>query len=167
MGYYITQGDTSFTMQKEKFPAAIEALNNAIDNDIKSWVNSIKLDPNDNAHTHMKTLLEECRWEPTFDEEGNIDHIGFTGEKLGDETELFRTLAPFIDADSEITISGEDDTIWRYSFDGTGMEEDYAVLDFDGNKEIVEKILELKDVLPTLIGLHPKLDARIAKVLDE
>ena len=170
MGYYISQGDTNFTIQKKHFPGAIDALKNSINKDINDWVNTIELDPNDNAHTQIKTLLEECRWEPDFDEDGNISYINFTGEKLGDEEVIFTILAPFIDAGSFVTIHGEDDTIWRYEFDGKGIEENYAIQDFECNTEIVSAILKNKDILPTLIGIHPKLDKRIAKhleVLDE
>jgi len=152
MGYCISQGDTNFTMQKENFPAAIKAL------DIEEGT-----DPK----TAIDTFLQQCRWHPEFDEEGNICHIDFYGEKLGEEEELFRLLGPYVDKDSYITISGEDDNIWRYDFDGKEMEENSAVMDFDYNTEIVEKILEQKKLLPTLIGLHPKLDARIAKALDD
>ncbi len=40
----------------------------------------------------------------------------FTGEKWGDDDQLWAALAPFIDTDAVATFRGEDDHLWRYVF---------------------------------------------------
>jgi hypothetical protein len=47
--------------------------------------------------------------------------LRFTGQKLGDDNILFAALAPYVEADSYITMVGESedgDEFWRWVFDG-------------------------------------------------
>jgi len=165
MGYYIYQNCASFFINKEHFSTAVKILYDLIKKEVVwNWVspvNKLEKDP----QKAIKQLLTACRWDPSFDENGNIDNIQFIGKNLGQEEQLFQALAPYVKKDSYIELSGEEGEIWRYEFDGNKMEENFAELDFDCNKEIVEKILKQKKLLPTLMGLHPKLDDRISKVL--
>jgi hypothetical protein len=85
-----------------------------------SWV--------DHNFSKKKTLMEAMdawRWSITEDEEGNVTAINFDGEKLGDDAILFAAIGPFVLADSFIQMQGEDGSMWRYSFDGKKMHEDY------------------------------------------
>jgi hypothetical protein len=52
------------------------------------------------------------------DQSGNITELDFTGEKLGHDEILFRSLAPYLRAGSQIQMAGEDGAIWRWFFDG-------------------------------------------------
>ena len=60
--------------------------------------------------------LENCRWEVSVDDLGNIDELEFIGEKLGDELEIFNSIASYFNEGSYIEMSGEDGDIWRYLF---------------------------------------------------
>ena len=156
MGYYINVRETYVTIKKENFEACRQALISLGDGD---WVE---------ACTESQTLeemLTEWRWKPEYDKDGDINNLYFESEKLGDEEKLFNALAPYIEADSYIEIGGEENAIWRYCFDGKTMYEDTAVLDWDCNTDIVNAILEKKEVLPLLLGIHPSLDGRIEKAL--
>lgn len=57
-----------------------------------SWINKNDLDATDS----FIQLMEECRWEPTFDELGNVIKLKFTGQKIGEEQLIFELLAPFV-----------------------------------------------------------------------
>ena len=73
----------------------------------------------------LKEMFKAWRWYIEEDDDGNVTAIGFDGEKLGDEGTLFAAIAPFVLADSFIQMQGEDGNMWRYSFDGKKMHEDY------------------------------------------
>lgn len=169
MGYCINQEDISFSIKKENFPGALKALNKAVNEDhtVTDWVSEKDVSGINDPQEALKELLEECRWQPTFDSDGNISDLDFTGEKYGDDDELFTALAPYVDAGSYIEMRGEDDAHWRWNFDGKTMEENHGKMDYEGLDGIIDAILMNKEQLPTLIGLHPVLDAKIAKVLDE
>jgi hypothetical protein len=92
---------------------------------------------------------------------GDAVHIEFRGEKLRDDTEMFRALGPFVEAGSYIDMEGEDGYIWSWRFDGHKMTEVPGVKDFYNHKEIVQAILAQKKLLPALLGIHPDLDRMI------
>jgi hypothetical protein len=48
----------------------------------------------------------------------DIIGIDFTGECAGAEKELFNAIAPYVEKDSWIEMSGEEGEVWRYVFDG-------------------------------------------------
>ncbi len=79
-----------------------------------SWVNtSIVL-----KSKNLEEALKEWRWDPEVDDDLNIINLDFTGEKLGDDFELFKAIAPFVQDGSYIEMSGEDGDIWRWIFEG-------------------------------------------------
>lgn len=160
MGYYMHTGDIQFTIKKENFQRAFEALKKAA---LRSWIDESYLsDPK----ATLKDALECCRWTPLCHAEtGDIINLEFTGEKLGDEDLLFQAIAPFVEAGSYITVYGEEDSIWRWEFDGKRVCENTPYLDFDGHTDMIRAILEQKEILPTLLGIHPQLDKKIAKAL--
>lgn len=51
-----------------------------------------------------------------FDSDGNIKEIEYIGEKLGDDYNLFRKVAPFARDRSFIEMHGEDGKQWRWIF---------------------------------------------------
>src|SRR5688572_10584762 len=58
-----------------------------------AWVDMPGLE----AATTLPDALAAWRWIVLDeDDEGNITELDFTGEKLGDEDTLFRTLAPYV-----------------------------------------------------------------------
>lgn len=156
MGYYINVREVDITIKKENFEACRQAI---ISLGCGDWVNACTEDQT------LEKMLTEWRWNPEFDKDGNINNLYFESEKLGSEEKFFEALAPYVEAGSYIEISGEENAIWRYCFDGKTMYEDSAALDWDCNADIVNAILEKKEVLPLLLGIHPSLDGRIEKAL--
>jgi hypothetical protein len=116
------------------------------------------------AETLEKALVE-WRWQIYTDKASeNVTSISFEGEKLGDEQILFNALAPYVEPDSYIEVDGEDSNRWRWVFNGKTCEEISAEVDYKGFCNAFRAILKHKEILPTLIGIHPVLDAEIAKV---
>lgn len=157
MGYYISQREADFTIKKENFPAVLKIIKGL---ELGGWCTDIP------KNADIKEAFECWRWEVDYDSHGNISSIYFTGEKhSGDEEGFLKAIAPYVEAGSYIEMSGEEGEIWRWVFDGHNCEEVTAGLDWEDNIQIVEDILEQKEILPTLIGINKKLDQRIAKVL--
>ena len=51
-----------------------------------------------------------------LDPDGNITELKFKGEKLGDDLEMFRSIAPYVQDCSYIWMMGEDGSQWRWVF---------------------------------------------------
>jgi hypothetical protein len=66
----------------------------------------------------LEEALQHCRWNPEFDEEGNIIDIDFNGQKMGNEDIFFQVIAPFVEASSYIIMVNDQREIWRWRFDG-------------------------------------------------
>lgn len=119
MGYCIEQiGKAEFLLIKQQQDNALQAIQalhgkETIKDSSGShfcWVKNdfYKID-------NIKDMLEEWRWEPEFDDNENIIGLEFTGEKLGDDSLLFRAIAPFV-LSGEITMRGEDAGSWQWIF---------------------------------------------------
>jgi len=117
MGYCITTTDTCLCIKRENIPAALVA--------IKAMCETVDDREPRFAWIDTKTVLEaetledalnEWRWDISEDNEGNIIGLTFSGEKLGDDEDLFTNLAPFIEHRGFIEIRGEDDAQWRWVF---------------------------------------------------
>jgi hypothetical protein len=106
MGYCMKKRAAKFSIRKENFQGAHEAVN--------------VLNPPSKTLFHA---LEDWGWDADVDANGDIIDICFLGEKLGDEIKLFKALAPFVEADSYIEMQGEDGDLWRWVFDGKAMVE--------------------------------------------
>lgn len=111
---------------KNKALEAIKALASGVPGFEKkfAWVN--------NKSVALSETFEEAMcewgWETITDNEGNIIGISFKGEKLGDDFELFEAIAPFVKEGSFIQMSGEEDEIWRWSFNGEKCFEIYPTI---------------------------------------
>lgn len=82
----------------------------------------------------LATALDEWRYECEDVNKDELEVLGdalkdyadvklayFTGEKLGQDEELWCALAPFVRKGGTMEFRGEDDARWRYVFDGEGM----------------------------------------------
>lgn len=122
MGYCMTQADSSFHIKREKQDAALKAIKALAENPPKwgySWVDEKYVRAND-----LQTALDDWRWETELDDEtGDIVGINFGGEKLGDDSVLWKAIAPFVEKDSFIQMAGEDGAVWRWVFNGSSVEE--------------------------------------------
>ncbi len=123
MGYCMTQHGAQFTIKREKQDdclKAIKALGAAVPKYGYSWVDTARfVNAND-----LQTALDAWRWETELDDEsGDIATINFRGEKLGDDKVLWDAIAPYVEPDSFIQMSGEDGAAWRWVFDGKTCKE--------------------------------------------
>lgn len=136
MGYYMSQGNTEFSIPKEhheKALAAIQALHGKeyIKDSFGSrfcWVDSNFFELND-----LTAILKAWRWKPKF-KDGNIVGIEFTGEKLGSDKVLWEALAPFVTKGSFIIMKGEDGCKWKWTFDGVAFKEVGSETIFDDDE---------------------------------
>jgi len=113
MGYCMTQQEQSFFVAKEHHEAALEAIK-ANAKYLKCWIDTDRL-------LEAKTLEDAlfiARWDANIDAEGNISDIWFHREKLGDEDALFQVIAPYVKEGSYIQMCGEDNSMWRWTFNG-------------------------------------------------
>ena len=129
MGYHIETMDKSFYIKNENKAGALQAVKelNKKEQDLGNggihykgkhtrlfkWVNSTIV----NKAKTLEDALSEWRWESTVDSAGNIVDIVFTGEKIGDDTYLFKAIAAFVKEDSFIEFRGEDGHMWSLEFD--------------------------------------------------
>lgn len=126
MGYYIEMTDSKFEIKKENFEKALESLKSVfVPENMNccdyiggkqyphfSWVNTKEvLESN-----HIVEALEEIRYTPKFDDDGNICDVEFTGQKYGSENVFFNALAPYVESGSYIAFEGEDGDTWEWSF---------------------------------------------------
>lgn len=144
MGYYMNQRDAYFVIKKENFDkalAAVKALGTKakLDSGGGCWRGGDKVESSYSWVTTqgfmeaktLKQAIEAWRWNPEIDDNGDICHIYFSGEKLGDDAVLFEALAPYVETDSYIEMAGEESAIWRWCFDDGDFEEKFATISWD------------------------------------
>jgi hypothetical protein len=118
MGFYMYQVDNDFCIRKENFDRAMLALKLA--NFEGRWTDRKAIE----AATTLVDLLLEYRWVAKLGEStGDINHISFDGEKYGDDDELWRILARYVEHGSFIEMRGDEDSHWRWVFWDGGMHE--------------------------------------------
>lgn len=133
MGYYINQRETQFSIKKENIPACLERMKSLCNREDKmgggrgiggeeaeKWFAWVDMDELKNATT-INQAFNAWRWTVELDKNGNIEHLCFLGEKLGDDEFLFGSIAEFIESGSFIEISGEDGDLWRWVFEDGAM----------------------------------------------
>lgn len=119
MGYAITQLKTKFFLPKDNHNDALQAIKNLKGKETcldssgphYSWVNNNFAEIN-----NLKDMLKVWRWNPTYDDNGNINDLEFTGEKYGDCMILFTAIAPYVQPESFIKMVGEDGERWQWLF---------------------------------------------------
>jgi hypothetical protein len=68
--------------------------------------------------------MARCAYNAELDDDGNIIGVNFIGKKLaGDERNMFRSIAPYIQSGSFIEMHGEDGAIWRWIFENGKVKE--------------------------------------------
>lgn len=121
MGYYMSQRETAFRLKNGKDEEILNAIKKAVnDEKVCSWVNKKRI----NSCKTFVEALSECRWEYYKDDSS----LWFDGEKLGNDYELFCAIAPYVEDDSYIEMSGEDGCIWRWVFKNGKCKEIYPVI---------------------------------------
>jgi hypothetical protein len=128
MGYYIDQEYSEFFMEEKNVRPALLALKEA----------AAKRCAEGRMHwgwVHMNMVLEantfekamsEARFDPDFDEDGNVVDLTFNGQKLSDEEEILSAIAPYVKDGSYIQMRGEQNEQWRWIFQDGKIKEVYA-----------------------------------------
>lgn len=71
--------------------------------------------PPPGGFTSLEDALSAWRFDPCVLPTGDVE-FSWSGQKLGDEEILFRTLAPFLE-DGTIDAKGEDSQFWRFEIE--------------------------------------------------
>lgn len=122
MGYCMRQLDESFRIARNRIPSALRAMKRKLKVREKS----------------MEAALLLWGWDAQLEPEtGDIAGLSFVGEKYHEDERMFRVLAPYVEKDSRLVMIGEDDQIWRWSFDGRSLIEQEAMILFRPKIEIV------------------------------
>lgn len=143
MGYHMQQIGSVFTLKRTNEKGALAAIKalagreTITDSSGKhfSWVCDDFATKYDNLHD----MMEEWRWELEYDDDGNVDAIQFTGEKIGDDLLLFQAIAPFVEAGSYIEMRGEDGSKWKWTFDGMTCKEMLATDTYEDDSTVSEQ----------------------------
>jgi hypothetical protein len=109
----MNQRSSDFNINAENKDKALKALKALCKKKDLGWVDNAFVI---NANT-LEEALKECRWdtENIFGE--NINSIDFSGEKLGDDYDIFNAIAPYVESSSYIEMEGEDSDLWRWVFE--------------------------------------------------
>lgn len=131
MGYCIRQVDCKFLMKKENQEAAFNAVKEQMDDNGYHWISrGWKKGLRD-----IQAVLECWLYSPKLDDEtGDIVDLWFNCEKMGDEKELFKVIAPFVEKGSYLEICGEDGSKWRWIFNGKTCKTVYAEESYPENE---------------------------------
>jgi hypothetical protein len=127
MGYTMSQSDSNIKIKAENVPAALAAVLGMYEPDetggyvTYSWVDRSSVQ----ISTTLKEALNAWRWQAYERSNGDIYDFVFDGEKLGDDPELFRNIAPFVEHGGYIEMVGEDDSRWRWVFWRGELREEY------------------------------------------
>jgi len=127
MGYCIEMTESNFIIKKENFEKALKSLKdvfvpeNMTCYDLVggkkyphfSWVNTKTV----LESTNIGEALEEIRYIPKFNQNGDICNVEFTGEKYGDEQIFFSALAPYVESGSYLCFKGEYGDTWKWVFE--------------------------------------------------
>lgn len=147
MGYYASNTHSVIRIKAENVPAALKALKDMYDteegtvNPQFSWVDrEIVL----KAQT-LEEALAEWRWDSSDDSDGDIHSVTFSGDKLGDDEDLWFNLAPFIEHGGFIEMRGEDDNLWRWVFWRGEMRTEYPTIIWE--YERITPAMELAEVI--------------------
>jgi hypothetical protein len=118
MGYHTYQVDADFHIRKENFDRATLALR--LSEFEGRWTDRAAIA----AATSLVDLLLEYRWAASVGgRSGDIVSVHFDGEKYGDDDELWRILAPYVESGSFIEMKGDEDSHWRWTFRNGRMQE--------------------------------------------
>jgi hypothetical protein len=114
-------------IKKENADKVVEALRefaknftNKYDNRI-AWVDKDVLIESES----IENSFEEIRYPLILDEDGDYTIDYFSGEKLGDDWETFRAIAPYVEDGSYLEVVGEDGEKWRWIFKNGQCDEKY------------------------------------------
>lgn len=130
MGYCIEMKESTIKIKPENIKNIECALREyAKYNQNIMWIDEYELIESDSGVSSM----ENIRYPLCFDDIPLMYEIDyFTGEKLGDDFELFNCISQYIE-DGYIQYYGEDGCTWRYIFENGQVREVYPKVMWEGN----------------------------------
>ena len=116
MGYCMDLTEHSFKIKKEYEQNIIESLQSFAKSKIGGimWVDK---EPLLESNT-LSEIFDEIRYSLKTDVNGDYELDEFIGEKMGDDLEIFNSIAMYIEPNSFIEFEGEDGDVFRFLFDG-------------------------------------------------
>lgn len=129
MGYCIELEESTIGITKDNSVKMMDMLVDYINNNkvYWSWVNEEYIAGACIEHI-FEEVMEEFRY-PVYEEDGIYKIEYFSGEKLGDDYEIFSLIAPYIN-DGYIEMCGEDGLRWRWIFKNGICEEKYPEIEW-------------------------------------
>lgn len=121
MGYVISLVDAEFFIEARDKPYALADIPGPTDDEgnVRPWMYNV----NPNSWNYLTDAMEDWRHPIELDSDGNVVDIDFTGEKIGDEKEMFESIAEYVEDESFIEYVGEDGRRFMYVFYGDSVEE--------------------------------------------
>lgn len=119
MSYYVTMDLCDVVIPVKKVADALKAINDLCKGRCFQWVSP----PPDGGYPDLQVALKAWRYDTARGTYGDIEVMYFNGENLGDDETLWSCLAPYVSPQAFINCKGEEDSYWRWAFDGTDMEE--------------------------------------------
>lgn len=110
MSYTIHQTNSAFYISEENLTPAFTALKALCED--RNWYNGLR------KIRHLEDAVGRFGWNMEFDDDGNISDIKLLRDYAENEQAMFSALAPYVKAGSFIQMSGEENEIWRWVFDG-------------------------------------------------
>lgn len=129
MGYCIDQVDSDFHIKAHDLQSCANAILKAFrGRDQVGWIRASDI----NDRMSFIEIADEFRWDVSVDDDGDIYDISFTGEKIGEDIDLFlNSIAPYVADESFISFSGEDGAQWRYFFKDKQMLDQTGTVTYD------------------------------------
>ena len=137
------QRDSAFSINNDKKADALKALKELLNHtglmsggqfggegEPKRWFRWVDSDDVANAKT-LEEALKAWRWETYANDKGDIVNIELQREKLGDDLVMFEAIAPFVISGSYIQMTGEDGSMWRWTFNGVQCVEQNATITWE------------------------------------
>lgn len=119
MGVRMKLVEQEFTIRQEYKQEALQDLKKFMEESDHtprdksfSWLNGVD-------HTEWNTLeeaLQDWRFKPVTDEEGNITELQFIGQKIGDEDQMFEVIKQYVDEESYLQFSYDTGNTETYTF---------------------------------------------------
>ena len=147
MGYYASNPNSALVIKASNIAAALAAIKamyeteDGLASPKYSWVDRDTVLKSET----IEEALAEWRWDASLDEGGDLYCVTFSGEKLGDDEDLWFNLAPFIEHGGFIEMLGEDDNRWRWVFWRGEMRTEYPTIIWD--YERITPAMELAEVI--------------------
>jgi len=92
-----------------------------------SWVQN----PDDDGFDDIQDAFDAWRYDAIVKDDDTVVIQYFTGEKLGDDEQLFNVIAPFVKSGAEIYMHGEDGENWRYVFANGEVKEEHGTIVYE------------------------------------